>query len=48
MAVMLAVAGALLVSFGVGLWAVPAGLVAAGAQCIVAAYVVAYLAARPR
>jgi len=45
-AVALAVLGTLLVSAGVGLWSVPAGLVAAGVQCIAAAYVVAYLQTR--
>lgn len=46
MAVALAVIGALLVSLGLGVISLPAGIVVAGAQCIAAAYVVAYLKAR--
>jgi hypothetical protein len=42
---MLAVAGVLLVSLGVGLWSVPAGFVVAGVECIAAAYVITYLRA---
>lgn len=43
---MLAVLGIILVSLGAGMWSVPAGFVAAGVQCIAAAYVAAYLKAR--
>lgn len=46
MEVVLAVFGALLMSFGVALWSLPAGLVLAGAECVAAAYVRSYLKAR--
>jgi len=42
----LAVVGALLVTAGVGLYSVPAGLVAAGVQTIATAYAAAYVAAK--
>lgn len=43
--VVLAVLGAALVAAGLGLWSVPAGLVAAGLALLVAAYLAAYTAA---
>lgn len=42
----LAVAGALLVAVGAGLAWLPAGLIVAGVEMVVAAYVVGYLGAR--
>lgn len=44
--VVLAVAGCVLVPFGVSLASVPAAVVVLGCECIAAAYVVAYLRAR--
>lgn len=46
MEIVLAVVGVLLVSFGVGLWSLPAGIVVAGVECLAAAYVASYLKAR--
>lgn len=46
MAVALVVIGVVLVSFGAGMWSLPAGLVAAGVQCIAGAYVTTYLKAK--
>lgn len=46
MEVVLAVIGIVLVAAGVGMWSVPAGVLVAGAQCIAAAYVSAYVKAR--
>jgi|GEM_PF-4155366 len=46
MAIILAVLGALLVACGFALWNIPLGLVAAGAEFLVAAYVTTYLRAR--
>jgi len=45
-AVVLAVLGALLISCGFAMWNIPAGVVTAGAECLVAAYVTTYLKAR--
>jgi hypothetical protein len=46
MAVILAVVGAILISCGFALWNIPVGIVTAGAECLVAAYVTTYLRAR--
>ena len=40
--IVVAVLGAALIAGGVGLWSTPAGLVAAGAQLVAAAYIGAY------
>lgn len=40
--------GALLIALGVALWSLPVGLVAAGTECVAAAYVASYLKARVR
>lgn len=42
----LALVGAALIAAGLAVWSVPAGLIAAGAELIVAAYAFAYAAAR--
>lgn len=44
----LAVVGAALISAGTAMWSAPAGVVAAGAECLAAAYALAYLKARGR
>lgn len=41
--VLAALLGATLVAVGVGLWALPAGLIVAGAELLAGAYVGAYL-----
>ena len=46
MALILAVLGAFLISCGFALWNIPFGIVTAGAECLVAAYVTTYLKAR--
>lgn len=46
MTLLLAVLGALAVAVGVGMLNLPAGLIAAGVEAIVAAYVIRYLEAR--
>lgn len=46
MEVILAVIGAALTSAGTAMWSPAAGVVTAGAQCLAAAYVVAYAKAR--
>jgi len=45
-AVVLAPAGAVLVAVGVGLLALPAGLVAGGVEAVVSAWLLAYFEAR--
>jgi len=45
-ALILAVVGAFLISCGFALWNIPFGVVAAGVECLVAAYVITYLKAR--
>jgi hypothetical protein len=46
LAVLLALAGAVLVAAGVGLWSLPAGLVVGGVELVAAAWLVAYFEAR--
>lgn len=46
MALILIVAGAFLVAFGVGLVFVPAGVIVAGGELIAGGYVAAYMTAR--